>query len=414
MTQLAATQPATTLASARRDVPTIEELRERVRAIVPRVKELAEQTERDRQLSAEIAARFKESQILRLMQPSRFGGFEYGFSALLALSPEFGRACASTAWCFGLGVVHQWMLGAFPAQVQDEIFGADRDVIIAGAYAPSAQAEAVPGGFKIKGRWGFASGVDNASWSLFGVMFPACDETGGKPAPGFLILPKADYEIEDNWHTVGLAGTGSKNMLIREDVFVPRHRMLTFPQLSSNNPPGTLVNRNPLYRIPFLAGVPVTLVSPALGALRGAIDDFVATSTARTTKGATAGAGNKMHEFATIQIRLAEAEACLDAATLLLERDLRELEESAAAGGFIDIDMRIRNRRDQAFATKLACQGIDTLNTAVGGAGLFLSTGIQRAWRDIHGVSKHISLNWDWVGSMYGQHRLGLVPQGQY
>ena len=97
-----------------------------------------------------------------------------------------------------------------------------------------------------------------------------------------------------------------------------------------------------------------------------------------------------------------------------LEKLLGQVQNAVASGEAISKDMRIRNRRDQAFAVKLTCQAADALYAAVGGGGLFLSSGVQRAWRDAHAVAKHVSLNWDWVGSMYGQLRLGLEPNGQY
>lgn len=397
-----------------RQIPSMDEMRRRIAEVVPKVKARAQRTEQERRISAEVAKMLQDTQIARLMQPSRFGGFEYGFIEMVDLVGDIGRGCCSTAWFSGLLMVHQWMLGAFPLEVQEEVLAEDINMIIAGSYAPACQAVEVPGGFKIKGRWSFASGCDNAGWSLFGVMFPPIKENGGKVAPGFLILPKRDYEIEDNWFTVGLAGTGSKNMLIREDVFVPRHRMLTFPQLSSNNPPGAKANPSPLYRIPFLAAVPVSIAFPALGALKGAIEDFIEMTNGRVTRGAVAGGGLKMAEFQTIQLRLAEAEACLDAATLLLKRDISEAQATVAKGMQVDVATRIRNRRDHAFALKLARQGIDALYESVGGPGLQLDTSIQRAWRDIHAVSKHFTFGWDGVGSMFGQYRLGLEPKGQY
>ncbi len=410
------TAPATHPASnpGTRPIPSMDEMRQRIAAMVPIVKARAQRTEQERRISAEIAKMLQETQVARLMQPSRFGGFEYGFTEMVDLVGDIGRGCCSSAWFLGLMMVHQWMLGTFPLEVQEEVLAEDINMIIAGSYAPACQAVEVPGGFKIKGRWSFASGCDNAGWSLFGVMFPPIEENGGKAAPGFLILPRRDYEIEDNWFTVGLSGTGSKNMLIREDVFVPRHRMLTFPQLSSNNPPGAKANPSPLYRIPFLAAVPVSIAFPALGALKGAIEDFIEMTSGRITRGAVAGGGLKMAEFQTIQLRLAEAEACLDAATLLLKRDISEAQATVAKGAQVDVATRIRNRLDHAFALKLARQGIDALYESVGGPGLQLDTSVQRAWRDIHAVSKHFTFGWDGVGSMYGQHRLGLEPRGQY
>ena len=115
-----------------------------------------------------------------------------------------------------------------------------------------------------------------------------------------------------------------------------------------------------------------------------------------------------------MQSRIAEAAAALDAAKLLLKRDTREVETGAAKGQFISVEKRIRNRRDHAYAVRLAVQAVNALFDAVGGGGLGLSSPIQRHWRDVNGVAHHISLNWDVVSAMYGQHYLGLEPKGQY
>jgi alkylation response protein AidB-like acyl-CoA dehydrogenase len=394
--------------------PTIEELRKRAQALVQTLRASSEEIERSRRVSAVNMQMLRDADLFSLMRPARYGGFEYGFTELLELGSEIGRGCGSTAWCYGLVVIHQWMLSIFPAEAQEEIFTANPDTIICGSYAPVARAEPVDGGYRIKGRWGFASNCDNADWSLVGVNFPPEESSDGKSVAGFLLVPKSQYEIEDNWHTVGLAGTGSKNVLIREDVFVPAHRKLTFPQAASNNPPGALVNRNPIYRIPFLAAIPVSIIAPALGMVQGALEEFLEMASHRVTRGAVAGGGKAMAEFQTVQLRVAEAAANLDAARLLLLRDLHDVEAGAASGEFISVDKRIRNRRDHAFAVKLCTGAVDALFAAVGGGGMFTSSGIQRAWRDVHAVAKHVSLNWDAVGAMYGQHQLGLVPQGQY
>jgi resorcinol 4-hydroxylase (FADH2) len=390
----------------------VDELLQRARALVPTLRSRARVVEETRRVPAESIRMLREAQLFRLMQPARFGGFEYGFTELIDVVFEIGRGCGSTAWCYGLGAVHQWLLATFPLQAQEDVWEADADTLICGSYAPVVSAQRVGRGFEISGKWSFASNCDNSDWALVGVRFPA--DADGKPKPGFLLLPRKDYTIEDDWFTVGLAGTGSKSVVVREKIFVPEHRMLTFEQASSNNPPGAAEHANWLYRIPFLAGVPVSIASPALGMVQGAIDEFADFVGARTTRGAVAGAGNPMAQFAQVQSRIAEAAAALDAAKLLLKRDTREVESGAAKGQFISVDKRIRNRRDHAYAVRLAAQAVNALFDAVGGGGLTLGSPIQRHWRDVNAVAHHVSLNWDVVSTMYGQHYLGLEPKGQY
>jgi alkylation response protein AidB-like acyl-CoA dehydrogenase len=212
---------------------------------------------------------------------------------------------------------------------------------------------------------------------------------------------------------MGLAGTGSKS-IVAENIFVPAHRIVTFADMLSGNGPGTQFNTSPLFRQPMLAVVPHCLVGPALGMARGALEAFKEQAAGRTTRGAVAGGNNKMTEFATVQMRVAEATAAIDAAQLMIYRDLRETMDKVARGEQVDIAMRMRNRLTHTFATRLLTQAVDAVFLAAGGSALNLKHPVQRFWRDIHAVASHISLNWDAVGAMYGQHAFGLEPKGQY
>jgi alkylation response protein AidB-like acyl-CoA dehydrogenase len=98
----------------------------------------------------------------------------------------------------------------------------------------------------------------------------------------------------------------------------------------------------------------------------------------------------------------------------LIYRDIAETFQCVEKGEAITIAMRIRNRLDHAFCAKLFTQAVDALFMASGGNAIYSDKEIQRSWRDIHAANVHISLNWDAVGTMYGQHALGLEPKGQY
>jgi alkylation response protein AidB-like acyl-CoA dehydrogenase len=241
-------------------------------------------------------------------------------------------------------------------------------------------------------------------------MIPQAD---GAAQPGFFLLRSDDCTIDDNWHTMGLAGTGSKNIVV-SNAFVPFHRTLAFAELLDASAPGMRTNPNPVYRQSFLAVLPIAIVAPVLGIAEGALADFLAMASVRTTRGAVAGGNRRMADFSAVQLRLAEASASIDAARLMIFRDLAEAFAIAARGDPLGIDVRLRNRRDQAFCVRLLIAAIDALFLAAGGQGLFLEQPLQRAWRDAHAAASHISLNWDSAGSMYGQFMLGLEPKGQY
>lgn len=404
--------------------PTHADLVERARAFTPDLLVRAEATEQARRVSDTTVQAFTDAGLFRILQPKTRGGYEFDMRALIDVTFELSRGCTSSGWVYAIGASHTYLLSLFPKQVQDEVWGDRRDVFVAGSYAPGCLAERVPGGYRISGSWPFASGVDNASWVLVGALLPG--ETPGAPptaaappaaamppAPGFLLLPKGDATIEDDWFTTGLCGTGSKSIVLKNYV-VPEHRRLPFRDLLAGNSPGATVHPAPLYRMPFISTTPVGLISTALGAVQGAIDEFLGTINARSTRGAALGAGAGVAHFAGVQSRFAEATASLDAAKMLLYRSVDEALAVVAGGTPVDVAMRIRNRRDHAFAMRLAEQAIDALDAASGGRGLYKRNVIQRAWRDVHAVGKHVSFNWDAVSTMYGQHAFGLEPKGQY
>jgi alkylation response protein AidB-like acyl-CoA dehydrogenase len=384
------------------------ELLSRAAAIADLAREAALETERERHVSAELIGRIREAKLFRVMQPARYGGFEYGYDVFVELVAAIAAGDGSTGWVYSLGAVHPWLIACYPEEAQQEVWSDDCDAIAAVSYAPVGKAIPDKDGYRLSGRFSFASGCDNANWAIVGGMLPLPNG----PKPGFFLLPKKQYTIHDDWFTVGLAGTGSKTLVI-DDQYVPAHRTVGFTDMLTGAAPGTAINKNPLYRQPMLAVVPHCLVAPALGMARGALIVFKEQAAGRATRGAVAGGNNKMTEFATVQMRVAEATASIDAATLMIHRDIADT-LAATAAGKADVNLRMRDRLTHSFATKLLTQAVDLLFAAGGGSTLGLHHPVQRFWRDIHAVSSHISLNWDSVAAMYGQHVFGLEPKGQY
>lgn len=389
--------------------PEVSELIDRARAIAAVARERALKTEAARRVGDDMIERMRQADLFRIMQPQAYGGFEYGFDVFAQVEAALASGCGSTGWVYGLLASHQWLIACFSRQAQDEVWR-DRNALAAGTYAPVAQAVAVDGGYRVSGSGSFCSGCDNAQWQFLGGMIP---QAAGPPQPGFFLLRTVDIAIDDNWRTMGLAGTGSKN-IVADNAFVPHHRVVPFVELAGATAPGMRAHANPLYKQSFLSVLPITIVSPVLGMADGALAAFVDMAKARTTRGALAGANRRMAELTTVQLRVAEAVASIDAAKLLMFRDLAEAYAMAARGEAVSIDVRLRNRRDQAYCARLLLQAIDALFFAAGGQGLFLDHPLQRFWRDAHAAGSHISLNWDSSGSMFGQYMLGLEPKGQY
>lgn len=395
--------------SGNRASPDVGELLKRAATIAAIARERAVETEKARRVSADLVGMMRDAGLFKVMQPRAYGGYELGYDVFVEAVATIAAGDGSTGWVYSLGAVHQWLIACYPAEAQHDVWSNDPGAIAAVSYAPTGKAEPTSGGFRLSGRWSFASGCDNAKWGILGGMIPL----EGGLRPGFFLVPSTDYTIDDDWYTMGLAGTGSKTIVV-DNAFIPAHRVATFADLLTGNGPGTKANSNPLYRQPMLAVVPQCLVSPALGMARGALRAFLDQVGNRTTRGAVAGGNNRMAEFAAVQMRVAEATASIDAAQLMIHRDLREAADVVNRGQTVDVDMRLRNRLTHAFATRLLTQAVDAVFLAAGGSALGLKHPVQRFWRDIHAASSHISLNWDAVSSMYGQHVFGLEPKGQY
>jgi resorcinol 4-hydroxylase (FADH2) len=392
--------------------PSPEELISRARDMVPEIRELAEETERNRTISPHIIAKIRDAELLRTTRPKEFGGFEYDAVVALEIALVISAACASTGWAVNGALSNGLSFGHFSLEAQRELWGRGDDPFSCACFAPTGTAVPTDGGYLLNGKWSFASGCDHSSWIRLGAMItPPGSATPHEGA--FFLLPIGDVEIEDNWFVCGLSGTGSKNIIVRETC-VPTHRVLLFSETRSGRTPGAQHHENPLYRLPLLVLGATMLASTAVGAARGALDAYLAMTTGRKTRGALAGGGLAMAEFATVQLRFAEASAAVEAAEMILLTDLRSAMQKLRAGEEITVSDRIRCRRNQAYATKLALQAVEALNASTGGYGLMLSNPVQRAWRDVNAVSRHVSLNWDAVGTMYGQHAFGLEPRGQY
>jgi len=222
-------------------------------------------------------------------------------------------------------------------------------------------------------------------------------------------VPRDDYRVEKNWDVLGLIGTGSNDVVV-EDLFVPAHRMLTHEQAQSGKPPGAVINDGDLFKVPFFAAISDCLCAAILGMAQGALADYLADVKDRQTRGAAVGVTRSVADFMTIQLRVGEAAASIDAAQQLVLRDCRDIMNTIAAGNELTEAQRARNKGDLGFAVRLCVRAADLLFESAGGMGLYGHNRVQRGWRDIHSGAKHISMNWDAVGSLYGRIQLGLPP----
>ena len=368
--------------------------------LAPMLRDQARSVEEARRVPAETIQLFREAGFFKVLQPERFGGYGGGLSDLVRISFEIGQACGSTAWCATLGMAHQWFAALFPLQGQEEVW-ANRGTIIAGVYAPLGKVEPVAGGYSVSGRWPYASNCDNSDWYILGGLLPADDQY---PAPetGLFLIPKSETGLEDTWFMAGLAGTGSQTVVIDRPIFVPEHRMIRRIDMTEGRAPGSRVHDNPIYGVPFYAALPYSIVTPALGMARGAVDAFaqwVQKQKARSP--AMYGA-------------LSEASARVDAAWNIVRSRVAETEGLLAEGEKLSLLKRVENRRDQGFAVQLAKDAVDQLMATMGSSSFDLDNPVQRHWRDLNVAAHHIAVHWPDGKTLYGQFLTEGEAKGMY
>lgn len=385
-----------------------DDLVARARGMVPNLRDRQEETETGRRVPLASIEEMLDAGLYRVSQPRHHGGLEYGLDTFVRVAGEIAAGCGSTGWVYSTGAQHQWQIGMFAPAAQDEVWREAPRTLAASSYAPTGVAIPEAGGFRLTGQWSFCSGVDICQWMILGVRIATARDA--KPDGfGFVLVPAADYEIVPNWDVLGLRGTGSHDIGI-DQAFVPAHRMLTHQETQSGTPPGAAINAGDLYKIPFFAAISVCLCSAILGMAQGALDIYLDETGGRMTRGAAISTPKPVAEFQTTQLRVAEAAASIDAARALVLHDCRTLMATIADGRALSEAARARNKGNLCFAVKLCVRAADLLFDSVGGMGLHNRNRMQRSWRDIHAGAKHISMNWDAVGSLYGRVLLGLPP----
>ncbi len=376
-----------------------------VTELLPVFRQRAQEAEDARCVPADSIKALAETGFFRLLQPARFGGLEADPIAFYKAVRMIASACGSTGWVSSVVGVHPWQLALFPPQAQDEVWGADPATRMSSSYAPTGKAVQAEGGYRLDGRWSFSSGCEHATWVLLGGL--VLNDKGQPVDFCTFLLPNTDYSIDDVWDTVGLRGTGS-NYIVVDGAFVPKHRALSFSDVSRCKCPGHEVNDSPLYHIPFGSIFSYAITTPIIGMATGAYDAYVGAQKERIR---ASYIGQKAKEDPYGQVRVAEAAALIDNAWLALKRNMAELMTKVTAGERLPLPLRLRVRRDQVLGTGQSIRAVDLLFENSGGRALKLGTPIQRFWRDAHAGRVHAINDPERALSMFGRNEFGLdVP----
>src|SRR5688500_7150425 len=338
-------------------------LLERAAANRPVLERNAEQTDALRRLPDENVRLLTEGGLCRLMVPQRFGGYQTSIRTYIEVMAELGRGCGSTAWVASLVNVCAWLTGLFPERAQQDVWGPNPDAWVAGSLAPNGQAVPVDGGWRVTGRWPWASGCLHAQWVACGIHMN--DEQGTMTNLGLSLMPIAEVAIEDTWFMVGMKGTGS-NTIVASDVFVPEHRFLPYPPAFAGQY-RTEYRDEAVYRAALVPVTVLILAGSQLGVARAALDLVMAKAGSR---GITHTTFATQSQSAGFQVLVAEAAMKIDTAFLHAMRAADDLDRCADEGRHPGLTARARTRMDTALAAKYCRDAVELLVQAHGTSSL--------------------------------------------
>ncbi|HEX7217968.1 MAG TPA: acyl-CoA dehydrogenase family protein [Burkholderiales bacterium] len=369
----------------------------RARDIVPVLRERAQKCEDARVLLRENEALLHETGLFRYHQPKMFGGMELPFVAVVDIVAELARGCPSTAWNVGNLGCHHWILAYYEPQTQHELWDANPDVLIASSIALAAgRGRKTKDGFVVSGKWPFSSGVDNSDWNMLAVTIYEEDKAVDWR---LCLVPKSDYKVIDTWYAMGMVGTGSKDIEVKE-VFVPERRALALQRCRGGlEHPGAALHKGPLFRIPIVAAAGHPLSATVLGTAEGAYEHV------RESFGKRVGTytGAKVADFQAVQIKLARARCLIDGARYLMRESAVAFENNEHLG----VEEKLRLRAQNTFAVMQSREAVETLWSFYGANAIYTRDPLQRFLRDAQAASQHFSFNFDIAGSAYGTVALG-------
>lgn len=374
-------------------------------ALAPILRERVTEAETLRRLPPTSVADLKQAGMFKLLLSQRYGGTQASLSTFVDVVAALGKGCASSAWCAGVVNAHNWLLGIFPEQAQDDVGADPSDAIVSAVIGPRGKAKRSGDGYLLEGGfWPFCSGVPFADWVILGAFIH--DDAGEVVDEGDFVIPVCEVQIQNDWNVIGLTASGS-NSVVAKNVFVPKHRYLSMRGALAGEYPGAGIHKGSLFQSALMPVLALALAPPALGIAEGALEDFM-----RRLPGKQVAytQGEVQIEMPTTHLQVGEAATKIGVARTLLHRVAADVGAAAETGPAMSLAGRARARMDVAYAVRQCLEAVEILMLASGGAGIAAGNPVQRAWRDLHAINMHGLMNLETNFEMYGRVVLGL-PQ---
>ncbi|MGE0226602.1 MAG: acyl-CoA dehydrogenase family protein [Acetobacteraceae bacterium] len=345
------------------------------------VREARDDAERMRRTPPHLAAEITAAGIYQMYLPRVMGGPEIPPLTAFRVVEELSRVDGSVGWCAMIATAMSQNAARLPTSVGRELAGSPADYRAAGSARVGGGVRAVPGGYRVNGRWNFASGIDNARWLYCTAIMmendKPCLSAAGKPVLRALWVPREEVTIVDTWSVMGMKGTGSQDFTV-EDVFVPEHRSVLSDAAPAQT--GPLYNRRAWF---------VTLWTPsaanALGIARGAIDTLRELAQTEASTLST----QLLRDRPAVQARVGEAEAIVQAARAYVFDTVGRVWDAVTAGRDPTNDEVAQARLAITHAMHESVRAVDKVFHAAGTNAIYMHLPLERAFRDVHVAVQH-------------------------
>lgn len=353
-----------------------------VQALAPELATRAAAMDEARRLPADLAAKLARAGVFRMITPKRFGGLELAPRDFVATVEALATANASAGWCAMIGATTAMNAAYMDPATAGEIYS-DPDIITGGVFAPMGKAVDAGDHYRVSGRWQWGSGSANCTWLCGGCTIWEEGEIrrlpSGAPDARMMVFPASDATLLDTWHVMGLKGTGSGDIEVK-DIRVPKARSVS---LVADQPHET----GALFKFPAFGLLSLGVCAVALGNTRGSLDAFAGLATTKKSQGSS----KTLAERQTMQAEFARCEAAWRAARAYLFDEIDKTWAIATGEeGAIPVERRAALRMACTHMTRTGADICRTLYDLGGGAALFEACDLQRRFRDAHAITQHI------------------------
>lgn len=381
-----------------------EMILEAARALAPTIKAGTDEGERIRRLPDVVAEGMRQAHVFSMAMPREWGGPELTPMEQMRVIEALAEIDGSVGWCAMIGIDGGYMSGFLDQTVAREMFS-DIEAPNAVVGTPTGRAIRAKGGYRVSGKWAFASGCHHAEWIVANCLVMEDGKLSmgpdGRPEARHCFLPRRECEILDTWYTTGLRATGSADLTINE-YFVPEEQTFTFSEKK-------YYRDSPLYRFP--AGIILKASAPPLGVARAAIDSVIEAANRQAARGAIVGGESSparlLRDESYLQDAIGRAEALWGTARCFLYDVIGELWETLTRGAQPDRRqlLRFTLANTQTFANCM--QAVELAYKARGGQAVYAREPLDRCLRDVLTMNQHAFVSLRSYG-MAGRALLGI------